>query len=710
MKKITLFSFLGLALLIAGSLFAKDQRIWNGISTAPNNRLWDLVSANWYNPNDGFYSLGITIPSTTVDSATVIFDDSAGDSTKVKVVGNMIADSILINTSKNYSIDVNASGATISGKGKLIKNGTGTVTMNVTSALLGGTIINAGRVQMLNQATPNIFGAKLVLNGGIANFATSTSSTAKDITVPVEIPSGSTGIIECSRYTNWMSPVTGSGNLQIYSGGERVYIGKKGGSQVDWTKFTGNVRVDKYVMTGVASGFYGLILNSTKTFVDDSNMGTGVDSTFYNRRLTLGTGTGIGAESASANPRAFYMGELITEDSTAFIAGYYKSSNGPKVYYLVGGLNTDVVFPGRIGQVPGLTTHYEYIQFIKVGTGTYTLTNNNNDMVTGGLIVRNGKVLICDKVLIGKYLGGVGAITTVETNGTLGGTGRISGDVTISGKLEPGANGIGTLLLSDSIVAAYSSKYKLPFSYSLKQNNGTSTYTRRNGGTSKVNLNLLSGSTSTFEIGSVSSYDQLVATGAIKFGADNGAGKPKIKIIATSGATINDGDRFTIIKTRSLDAASSDFSIEYPNVPNMTWSVEAKYDTLKIDKESFTFTDHLVGKILTDSVVTTTVTLDSTIVNYKVSVIAHKQTALNDIASNNTISVYPNPSKGEFNFKSTEADITSIEIYNLQGQVIVRKDDKSSAIKLNLGYLNTGIYYAKIKTAKGSKTEKLLIE
>ena len=704
MKKITLFSFLGIALIVATSLYAKEQRIWNGST----NKLWDLVNPNWVNPNDGLYPI-ITLPTTSVDSATAIFDDST-DSLKVKVVGNMIADSILVNTSKNYSIDINATGATISGKGILIKNGTGTFTMNVTSTLLGGTIINAGRVQMLNQATPNIFGSKLVLNGGIANFATSTSSTAKDITVPVEIPSGATGIIECSRYTNWMSTLTGSGNLQIFSGGERVYIGKKGGTQIDWKNFSGNVRVDKYVMTGVASGFYGLILNSTKTFADDSNMGTGVDSTFYNRKLTLGIGTGIGAESASANPRAFYLGELNAEDSTAFIAGYYKSSNGPKVYYLVGGLNTDVVFPGRIGQVPGLTTHYEYIQFIKVGTGTYTLTNNNNDMVTGGLIVRNGKVLICDKVLKGKYLGGVGSMVNVESNGTLGGTGRISGDVTISGKLEPGANGIGKLLLSDSIAPVYLSKNNIPFTYSLKQNNGTSTYTRRNGGTTKINLNLLPGSTSTFEIGSTSSYDQLIATGALKFGADNGSGKPKIKVVAVNGTTFKDGDKFTIIKTRSLDAASSDFDIEYPNIPNLTWSVEAKYDTLKIDKEAFTFTDHLVGKVLVDSVVTTTITLDSTLVNYKVSVIAHIQSGLNNIASNNTISVYPNPSKGEFNFKSTEADITSIEIYNLQGQIIVRKDANANATKLNLGYLNSGIYYAKIKTTKGSKVEKLLIE
>ena len=37
------------------------------------------------------------------------------------------------------------------------------------------------------------------------------------------------------------------------------------------------------------------------------------------------------------------------------------------------------------------------ISFIKMGTGTYTLTNNNNDFVVGGLIVRNGKILICDK-------------------------------------------------------------------------------------------------------------------------------------------------------------------------------------------------------------------------------------------------------------------------------------------------------------------------
>jgi hypothetical protein len=94
----------------------------------------------------------------------------------------------------------------------------------------------------------------------------------------------------------------------------------------------------------------------------------------------------------------------------------------------------------------------------------------------------------------------------------------------------------------------------------------------------------------------------------------------------------------------------------------------------------------------------------------KFIVIAHVQTGLNKLANNNSISVYPNPSKGEINITSTDANMISLEIYNLQGQMVIRKELNSTNAKIYLDGLNSGIYTARIKTAKGSKIEKLLIE
>ncbi|MDD4991081.1 MAG: T9SS type A sorting domain-containing protein [Paludibacter sp.] len=699
MKKITLFSFLGVAFVVATSLYAKEQRIWTGAT----NKLWDLANPNWSDPN----SVLSFLPTTTVDSATAFFDDNT-DSLKVKVVGTMIADSIVVNSSKNYLIDVNATGAEITGKGILIKKGTGTFEMNVKNSLLGGTIIYEGKVKMLNQTSPNAFGAKLVLNGGTANFATTTSSTYPSVTLPVEIPAGKTGIVELSRYSYWSSPITGSGDLQIYAAGERTYLGQKNVPPV-WTAFTGNVKVDKYTGTGVVPGFYGLLFNSNKTYKDTLTYGKGVDSVFYNRRLTLGTGTTIGAESGT---RAYAIGELVTTDSTNLIAGYYKDSTTPQIFYYIGGLNTSVIFPGRIGYIG--TKAYNLTGIVKVGTGTYTFTNNDNQM-TAGLSVREGRVLICDKNIKGSKNGGTGYSVNVRKNGTIGGTGRIAGNVDVYGTLQPGADGIGTLLLSDSITAKTYSKYGTPFKYSFTYKptaTTSSTYSFQVGGTRAVDLTLREGSVSEFEIGSATSYDKVIATGKIRFSKDTlSAGKPKLKIKLASGYNIKDGDKFEIITAKSLDAANSNgFDIEYPTANGITWTVDTKADTTKLDKEVITFTNKVTTYTMTDSMAVTNVTPDTMKISYHVVLTASVKTGLAAPTTKNTISVYPNPTRGNVNFTSSDAEITSIEIINIQGQVIMRKEMNSTTVQLNLDKLSSGVYYTKVSTAKGTKVDKLVVQ
>jgi hypothetical protein len=699
MKKITLFSFLGVAFVVATSLYAKEQRIWTGVT----NKLWDLANPNWSDPNSPLSFL----PTTTADSATAFFDDNT-DSLKVKVVGTMIADSIVVNSSKNYLIDVNAAGAEIAGKGILIKKGTGTFEMNVKNSLLGGTIIYEGKVKMLNQTSPNAFGAKLVLNGGTANFATTTSSTYPSVTLPVEIPAGKIGTVELSRYSYWSSPITGSGDLQIYAAGERTYLGQKNVPPV-WTGFTGNVKVDKYTGTGVVPGFYGLLLNSNKTYRDTLTYGKGVDSIFYNRRLTLGAGTTVGAESGN---RAYAIGELVTTDSTNLIGGYYKDSTTPQIFYYIGGLNTSVTFPGRIGYIG--TKAYNLTGIVKVGTGTYTFTNNDNQM-TAGLSVREGRALICDKNIKGYKNGGTGYSVNVRKSATIGGTGRIAGNVDVYGTLQPGADGIGTLLLSDSITAKTYSKYGTPFKYSFayKPTATTSaTYSFQVGGTRTVDLTLREGSVSEFEIGSSASYDKVIATGKIRFSKDTlAAGKPKLKIKLASGYNIKDGDKFEIITAKSLDAINSNgFDIEYPTAAGITWSVDAKADTTKLDKEVLTFTNKVTTYTMTDSMAVTNVTPDTMKIAYHVVLTASVKTGLVAPTTKNTISVYPNPTRGEVNFTSSDADITSIEIINLQGQVIMKKEMNSTTVKLNLDKLTSGIYYTKVATIKGTKVDKLVVQ
>jgi hypothetical protein len=696
MRKITL----SLAIILAmSSVFSQIlQRKWYGSQT---DQLWDVSTANWLDPN-----FALPLPKTFESGATAIFDDSsvAGSDT-IQVSGQINIDSLLVKGTKGYVIRYKASTDSLIGKGYLIKSGSGTFVMDIRNAMAGGTILKEGRLMMEKQTTKNIFGTKLRFEGGIANFATTTSSAYPLVTVPVEIPAGVTAKVELSRYSYWSSPITGSGDLTIYAGGDRVYIGQKNVAP-DWSKFSGKVRVEKYEMSGVKPGFYGLILNTNRTFKDSLN-GFNIDSTFNKVKLTLAPGVTIGAESGT---RMYAVGEIASEDSTSLLGGYYKDSTTPKIGYTVGSLNTDVVYPGKIGYIG--TKAYNLTGIVKVGTGTYTFTNSDN-RITSGITVRQGRVLINDKNLNGNFNGGTGGIVTVKKNGIIGGTGRISGNVDVFGKLEPGSNGIGTLLIADSSAIKSKSSYGLPVGYSFKYTNASgtaTTFSYKSGGTGTPNLNLHAGSVSEFEIKSVQSYDKVIGKGKLKFGVDTTAlGKPKIKIVAAAGISVTDNDRFEIIKTSSLDAASAQFDIEYPNVKDITWTVETKYDTVAINKETLTFTDKVTTKWTTDSLVTTKVVMDSMIVSYKVTVIAHKATGV-DNASKSDVRLFPNPAQNVLNIESSDAEIKSVDIINLQGQIVRSQSVYANKANIPVDDLSRGIYFAKVYIDGATRIQKVVLK
>lgn len=65
---------------------------------------------------------------------------------------------------------------------------------------------------------------------GELNFSdpNSTSSSYTNYNTPINIPAGTHLNVYTSRYTYWMSPVKGAGQLNIYAGGERSNIGTSG--------------------------------------------------------------------------------------------------------------------------------------------------------------------------------------------------------------------------------------------------------------------------------------------------------------------------------------------------------------------------------------------------------------------------------------------------------------------------------------------------
>ena len=259
-----------------------------------------------------------------------------------------------------------------------------------------------------------------------------------------------------ARYCYFSSTISGSGVLNIYGGGDRCFLGgEKGKTWPNWTNYTGNVHIYKLAESSYSAGFYGVVLayggksSSPENALADVKSGK-VNPSMANNRVTLHDGATMVCET-STNGAGFRIGELNTEAGST-LQGYYKKSRS--VYYLLGGLNTDATLAGTIKP-----TDYDdatLLSIVKEGTGTYSITGNNN-YLSGALRILEGRVLVMNdraeaesqqlRGALGAKPNATEAIAYVFSKGVLGGTGSIGGMVDNYGTIEPGGDGIGVLTL-----------------------------------------------------------------------------------------------------------------------------------------------------------------------------------------------------------------------------------------------------------------------
>jgi len=71
------------------------------------------------------------------------------------------------------------------------------------------------------------------------------------------------------------------------------------------------------------------------------------------------------------------------------------------------------------------------------------------------------------------------------------------------------------------------------------------------------------------------------------------------------------------------------------------------------------------------------------------------------------VSVYPNPAQDRVFFQSAEA-IQKITLYDFSGSKIKEFSPNSSKAEINVSGLSAGVYLAEIRTAKGSRTVKVV--
>lgn len=83
-------------------------------------------------------------------------------------------------------------------------------------------------------------------------------------------------------------------------------------------------------------------------------------------------------------------------------------------------------------------------------------------------------------------------------------------------------------------------------------------------------------------------------------------------------------------------------------------------------------------------------------------------TAVNDIANNTELKVYPNPVTSVVHIEA-EKEIQSVRLLNTMGQEIVNTPVKGFHHDLNVSQFKTGIYLLQVQTGQGTATQKITI-
>lgn len=375
------------------------------------------------------------------------------------------------------------------------------------------------------------FGSNVTVDKGEMHFAfNNTSSTYADISVPIKLNDGAVLSVYTSRYTYWMSAVSGNGTVNLYGGGERTFAGNaKNAAFPNWANFTGKLNIYPYKDIIGSCGFYGLVLNDNKTFYPDDVEGGLKDGKYNNmfEHATLNITKGATLANENGN-RAFRIAHLDMEEGSV-LKGYYKGSSA-KSFYIVGGDNTNSTLYGNFTPESG-----NALGLIKEGKGVYTIASKQNS-ITGGVRVMDGTVYVDGTT--GAALSG--AVVTVCPNGLVGGVGNIGGIVDVYGSLRPGNDAIGKLAIAKKLIVRPTAK-------------------------------LL------FRIGSEAN-DELAVTDSIKYDSKcfdftTSDKKPIIKPIIDEDLTYTAGAEYVLVKAKASDCS---FRIANPNTKE--WNVIEKME------------------------------------------------------------------------------------------------------------------------------------
>lgn len=373
----------------------------------------------------------------------------------------------------------------------------------------------------------------------------------------ISLPETDVVNVKMARYVYFSSTISGKGTLNLYAGGERCYLGTTGGKTwPNWTNYTGDIHIYPFPENSSSAGFYGVVLafggkSSSPESAYEDLAGGKVNPSMANNRVFLHQGATICGEANTAGS-GYRIGELQTE-AGSILQGYMKK--GRSAYYLLGSLNTDATLAGTIA--PSGNDKNTLLSILKEGTGTYTITGNEN-FLSGGLRILDGRVLVMNdraEAESKKLSGSTGAMSNtneavvyVFEKGILGGLGSIGGTVSNYGTIQPGAGEPGLLTLKN---------------YAVEK---------------EAHLVVHPASTLRFRIGA--QYDQLSVDGDVKYfnitqDFEESDRMPIIQVVLDEHADVKVGDEFKVLTAKRKSSLKGDWHFDV-RADQYTWEVEER--------------------------------------------------------------------------------------------------------------------------------------
>ena len=404
---------------------------------------------------------------TTVTGGTLAIENlgDAGNPSSIGAAGSA-ASNLVINggtlalvgeqTSTNRSLTLGSAGGTLAvppstslqisgslvGSGSLTKTGAGTLILASTNTHAGGTFIREGVVSLASDAT-NISGlgsGLVTLNGGTLSMTNSTGGSAPVSAWSLHVPTGFSGRLNADGRSTLTGALTGGGDFTFHSPFVRT------GLAGNWSAFTGRIWV-------IADGDGGdLRLENT--------------AGYPSARLDLGNSVYAYYNLSMGGNLTIPIGALSGSSSAVLLGG---PTSGRTLTWQVGARNEDSSYAGVITNGTGPTA------LTKVGAGTLALAGANT--YSGTTTVSAGRLQVNGSSSATNY--------TVQNGATLGGSGSITGNLTVQtgGALEHRASGstslaiTGNLTLPSSVVVRPAAGAAAVGTYTVLTYSGTLTGT-----------------------------------------------------------------------------------------------------------------------------------------------------------------------------------------------------------------------------------------